>query len=104
MVWVERDGDDVLFTVGIGSRKEQNRRRDPRVSVLVRLPEAPYGYAAIRGTAVFEPTRSERLRDEPTLKYVGRTYSEHIELTPEADTGAELIAVRVRPGRIAGRL
>ncbi|MFC5231952.1 TIGR03618 family F420-dependent PPOX class oxidoreductase [Pseudonocardia zijingensis] len=104
VVWVERDGDDVLFMVGIGSRKERNLRRDPRVSVLVCPPEAPYGYAAIRGTATFEPALTQRLRDELTLKYVGRTYAEHVEQTPEADSGAEVVAVRVRPGRIAGRL
>jgi PPOX class probable F420-dependent enzyme len=104
VVWVERDGGDVLFMVGIGSRKERNLRRDPRVSVLVCPPEAPYGYAAIRGTALFEPALTDRLRDELSIKYVGRTYAEHVEQTPEAAADAEVVAVRVRPGRIAGRL
>lgn len=104
VVWVQRDGDDVLFMVGVGSRKERNLRRDPRVSVLVCPPEAPYGYAAIRGAALFEPALTERLRDQLTFKYVGRTYAEHVEQTPEAVTDAEVVAVRVQPGRIAGRL
>jgi PPOX class probable F420-dependent enzyme len=104
VVWVERDGDDVLFMVGEGSRKERNLRRDPRVSVLVCPPEAPYGYAAIRGRAEFEPALSERLRDNLSIKYVGLTYAEHVEQTPEAKTDAEVVAVRVRPERIAGRL
>jgi PPOX class probable F420-dependent enzyme len=103
VVWVERDGDDVLFMVGIGSRKERNLRRDPRASLLVCPPEAPYGYAAIRGTTVFEPELSDRLRDELTLKYVGRTHAEHVEQTPEAD-GDEVVAVRLIPERTAGRL
>jgi PPOX class probable F420-dependent enzyme len=105
VVWVERDGDDVLFMVGIGSRKERNLRRDPRVSVLVCPPEAPYSYAAIRGRAVFEPALTERLRDDLSIKYVGRTYAEHVERTPEAKAGlGEVVAVRVRPEKIAGRL
>jgi PPOX class probable F420-dependent enzyme len=105
VVRVERDGDDVLFTVGVGSRKERNLRRDPRVSVLVCPPEAPYGYAAIRGTAVFEPALSHRLRDELSLKYVGRTYAEHVARIPEARAGSgEVVAVRVTPEGIAGRL
>jgi PPOX class probable F420-dependent enzyme len=103
VVWVERDGDDVLFMVGIGSRKERNLRRDPRASLLVCPPEAPYGYAAIRGTTIFEPELSDRLRDELTLKYVGRTHAEHVEQTPEAD-GDEVVAVRLIPERTAGRL
>jgi len=103
VVWVGRDGDDVLFMVGIGSRKERNLRRDPRVSVLVCPPEAPYGYGVIRGRAVFEPALSERLRDELTIKYVGVTYAEHVERTPEAEAG-EVVAVRLVPERTAGRL
>jgi PPOX class probable F420-dependent enzyme len=105
VVWVERDGDDLLFMVGVGSRKERNLRRDPRVSVLVCPPEAPYGYAAIRGSASFEPESSARLRDQLAVKYVGRTYAEHVARTPEARAGlGEVVAVRVTPERIAGRL
>ncbi|WP_040405477.1 TIGR03618 family F420-dependent PPOX class oxidoreductase [Amycolatopsis nigrescens] len=105
VVWVRRDGDDVLFIVGVGSRKERNLRRDPRVSVLVSPADAPYGYAAIRGTATFEPAASERLRDELSLKYVGKTYAEHVEETPEAKAGlGGIVAVRVTPDKVAGRL
>jgi PPOX class probable F420-dependent enzyme len=103
VVWIERDGDDVLFMVGVGSRKERNLRRDPSVSVLVCPPEARYSYAAIRGKAVFEPALSRRLRDELAIKYVGRTYAEHVRQTPEAASG-EVVAVRVTPERIAGRM
>jgi PPOX class probable F420-dependent enzyme len=103
VVWVERDGDDVLFMVGIGSRKERNLRRDPRASVLVCPPEAPYGYAAIRGRAVFEPALSERLRDVLAIKYIGVPYAEHVARTPEAEAG-DVVAVRLVPERTAGRL
>jgi PPOX class probable F420-dependent enzyme len=103
VVWVERDGDDVLFMVGIGSRKERNLRRDPRASVLVCPPDAPYGYAAIRGRAVFEPALSERLRDELAIKYIGVPYAEHVARTPEAEAG-DVVAVRLTPERTAGRL
>jgi PPOX class probable F420-dependent enzyme len=103
VVWVTRDGDDVLFLVGVGSRKERNLRRDPRVSVLVRPADAPYSYAAIRGTATFDAAALHRLRDELTLKYLGKTYAEHVEATPEAEAG-DLLAVRVSCERVAGRL
>jgi hypothetical protein len=87
----------------IGSRKERNLRRDPRVSVLVCPPDAPFCYAAIRGRAVFELALSERLRDDMTLKYIGVPYAEHVERTPEAEAG-DVIAVRLVPERTAGRL
>jgi PPOX class probable F420-dependent enzyme len=105
VVWVKRDGDDVLFMVGMGGRKERNLRRDPRVSVLVCPPDAPYGYAAIRGIAAFDPAVSHQLRDELSIKYIGKTYAEHVRDTPEAKDGlGEIIAVRVTLGKVAGRL
>jgi PPOX class probable F420-dependent enzyme len=105
VVWVKRDGDDVLFMIGVGSRKERNLRRDPRVSLLVFPPDAPYSYAALRGTATFDHEASERLRDELSLKYIGKTFAEHVEDTPEARAGlGETVAVRVTPHTVAGRL
>jgi PPOX class probable F420-dependent enzyme len=105
VVWVTRDGEDVLFMIGVGSRKERNLRRDPRVSVLVFPPDEPYSYAAIRGTATFDPAASDRLRDELSLKYIGTTFAEHVEATPEARAGlGETVAVRVTPAVVAGRL
>jgi PPOX class probable F420-dependent enzyme len=103
VVWVQRDGDDLLFMIGVGSRKERNLRRDPRVSVLVFPPDEPYGYAAIRGTAAFEPGLSTQLRDELSIKYLGKTYAEHVRDTPEANAD-EAIAIRVTPVKVAGRL
>ncbi|MGP4020707.1 PPOX class F420-dependent oxidoreductase [Saccharopolyspora sp. 5N708] len=105
VVWVQRDGDDVLFMSAIGSRKERNLRRDPRVSVLVSPPDAPYTYAAISGIATFESVGVRQLRDELSIKYVGKAYAEHIEDTPEAGADRrEITAVRVTPTKIAGRL
>ncbi|GAA2796063.1 PPOX class F420-dependent oxidoreductase [Saccharopolyspora taberi] len=105
VVWIRRDGEDLLFMIGVGSRKERNLRRDPRVSVLVSPPDEPYTYAAISGVATFEPERSVELRDELAVKYVGVTYPEHVARTPEAARGlGPITAVRVTPHRIAGRL
>jgi methylenetetrahydrofolate reductase (NADPH) len=61
VVWVERDGDDVLFMVGIGSRKERNLRRDPRASVLVCPRRArPEGCNRAPTVALAWPTGSAR--------------------------------------------
>lgn len=105
VVWVQRDGEDVLFMSAIGSRKERNLRRDPRVTVLVTPLDAPYTYAAIHGTATFEPELSEELRDELAMKYIGTTYAQHIIDTPEAGHDTRPVtAIRVTPRKIVGRL
>ncbi|HTF53966.1 MAG TPA: TIGR03618 family F420-dependent PPOX class oxidoreductase [Pseudonocardia sp.] len=104
VVWVARDGDDVLFVVAVGSRKERNLRRDPRVSVLVSPPEEPYSYAAIQGTASLRAEGSRELRDALALRYTGLSYAEH-NIEAAARYGEiEITTVRVTPERIVGRL
>lgn len=105
VVWVRRDGDDVLFFCAVGSRKEQNLRRDPRVSLLVSPPDAPYTYAAIHGTATFDSVPAHELREELTLKYVGKSYGQHIRDTPAAGADRrEITVVRVTSKKVVGRL
>ncbi|MFI5537022.1 TIGR03618 family F420-dependent PPOX class oxidoreductase [Nocardia sp. NPDC051900] len=104
VVWILRDGDDVLFVVGEGSRKERNLRRDARVGVLVNPPEQPYTYAAIHGTATLSTEGGLEIRDRLALKYTGKTYREH---NPEAAAtygDTPMVVVRVTPERIVGRL
>jgi PPOX class probable F420-dependent enzyme len=105
VVWVKRDGEDVLFMSAVGSRKERNLRRDPRVTVLVTPSDAPYTYAAIHGTATFEPEHGDELRDELAQKYIGKTYAQHIRDTPEAGADKRPVtAIRVTPRKVVGRL
>jgi len=51
VVWVARDGDDILVSTVIGRRKHLNLERDPRISLLLSPREAPYSYLEVRGTA-----------------------------------------------------
>ncbi|WP_086825205.1 TIGR03618 family F420-dependent PPOX class oxidoreductase [Allokutzneria sp. NRRL B-24872] len=105
VVWLKRDGDDVLFMTAEGSRKERNLRRDARVNVLVSPADAPHTYASIQGTATVSREGAHELREELTMKYIGTSYAEHIRRTPEADhSDATITTVRVRPTRISGRL
>jgi PPOX class probable F420-dependent enzyme len=60
VVWVGRDGDDLLVSTAAGRRKELNLRRDPRASLTVYDPADPERYAEIRGltTITEDPGRS----------------------------------------------
>lgn len=104
VVWVGRDGDDVLFAVATGSRKERNLRRDPRVSILLSPPDEPYTYAVIHGKATLHTEGGHQLRDALAVKYTGKTYAEG-----NADAAARygdvaMTVVRVTPERTVGRL
>jgi len=47
-VWVDLDGDYVIFNSAKGSQKDRNVRRDPRVALAIIDPDNPYGYLEIR--------------------------------------------------------
>jgi PPOX class probable F420-dependent enzyme len=50
VLWITRDGDDLLFCTVRGRRKERNLARDPRISVTVIDSSDGYSYAELRGT------------------------------------------------------
>lgn len=69
VVWVKRDGDDVVFSTTRGRRKQQNLARDPRVSVLLYPSDAPYSYLEVRGSATMTEVGGRELIDELVRKY-----------------------------------
>ncbi|MEE1791406.1 PPOX class F420-dependent oxidoreductase [Streptomyces sp. BE308] len=100
-VWVKRDGDDVLISTTVDRRKEQNLRRDPRVTVVVQPADNPYAYAEIRGTATLTTEGGQELIDELALKYSGKKYA---EFNPSSADDAARVVVRITPRKVVGRL
>ncbi|MEU4683639.1 PPOX class F420-dependent oxidoreductase [Streptomyces xinghaiensis] len=101
VVWVKRDGDDVLISTTVGRRKEKNLRRDPRISVVVTDPEDPYRYGEIRGEVSVTEEGGQELIDELALKYTGKRYA---EFNPRSGEDAPRVVVRVTPRKVVGRL
>jgi PPOX class probable F420-dependent enzyme len=52
IVWIDSDGENVIFNTADGRVKTDNLRRDPRVAVTVTNAENPYQYVTIRGKVV----------------------------------------------------
>ncbi|GGP61740.1 PPOX class F420-dependent oxidoreductase [Streptomyces abikoensis] len=101
VTWVKRDGDDLLFSTTVGRRKERNLRRDPRVTVLVNPPNAPYTYAEVRGTADITTEGGDELIDELSRKYTGKDYA---DFNPAAKDDAQRVVVRITPRKVVGSL
>ncbi len=95
VVWVKRDGDDVVFSTTRGRRKELNIARDPRVSVLLFPMDAPYTYLEVRGSATMTEEGGRELIDE-----LVRKYTDH-ESYPWDGPEAVRVVVRVRPDKVA---
>ena len=95
VMWVGRDGGDLLFSTVEGRVKHRNMVRDPRVSVTVIDSADPENYVELRGRASMTPDVGRRLDTRLSWKYDGRD--------PDEDRpGAVRVAVRVVVDRAAG--
>ncbi|MGK5629991.1 PPOX class F420-dependent oxidoreductase [Streptomyces sp. URMC 123] len=95
VVWVKRDGNDLLFSTVIGRKKERNLRRDPRVSVSVFDLAQPYQYVEVRGSVTISEEGGRELINELSRKYTGGDYT--------ADGPQDVrVVVRLTPRRITG--
>ncbi|GAA3892367.1 PPOX class F420-dependent oxidoreductase [Saccharothrix violaceirubra] len=95
VMWITRDGDDLLFST-VGSRqKAVNLRRDPRASVNVWDSANPESYVEIRGTVSVTPDEGRTLLNALALKYTGKAY-------PTEAPEVERVVLRLTPQRVAG--
>ncbi|MFI0741909.1 PPOX class F420-dependent oxidoreductase [Streptomyces sp. NPDC021100] len=101
VTWVKRDGDDLLISTTVGRRKEKNLRRDPRITVMVNPPNAPYTYAEVRGTAELTTEGGQELIEELSRKYTGKAYA---DFNPDAKNDGRRVVVRVSPRKVVGSL
>ena len=104
LVWIERDGSELVFGVEERKARVRNLRRDPRVSVLIEDdhddPSGLRRYLIVHGTAriVGPPVQQEftALMDRLSQRYLGIDY-------PFANRGSATAAiVRITPQRIDG--
>ena len=99
VVWVGRDGDDVLISTAAGRRKDRNMRRDPRVSLSVWDRDDPERYAEIRGLAAVTDDVGRELAVRLAEKYDGPgAGAEFLQLPPEVVR----VVVRITPQHVAG--
>jgi PPOX class probable F420-dependent enzyme len=96
VIWVGRDGDDVLFSTVEGRRKHRNMVRDPRVSITVIDSADPENYVELRGRVSMSPDPGRRFDTELSWKYDGRD--------PGQDRpGAVRVVVRLAVDKATGR-
>ncbi|MFI5561661.1 PPOX class F420-dependent oxidoreductase [Amycolatopsis japonica] len=72
-MWIDVEGDFIVFNTAIGRVKEENLRRDPRVSLSCLDTVDPYDRVVIHGRAVefVEGDEADRCMDRLAKKYVG---------------------------------
>lgn len=100
VIWVGRDGDELVISSAAGRRKDRNIRRDPRVSLSVYDQDDPELYAEIRGTATVTEDVGRELAVRLAEVYEGPGAGQaFLDLPPEVVR----VVIRITPSHIAGR-
>jgi len=96
-VWIDTDGENVVFNTVIGRAKERHLRRDPRASVVV-LPaeDQQSGYVSVTGTA--------EITEEGALEHIDKMAKKYVDLDkyPWHQPGDKRVIVTIKPERIDG--
>lgn len=90
VVWVDWDGENVVFNTTNARAKGRNLRDNPRVSISVWDNDDPYLYFEVEGTATLDETGAAEHINELSLRYTGDDFA----------TPVDRVIVRVRPERV----
>jgi PPOX class probable F420-dependent enzyme len=93
IVWIDWDGEQVLFNTAAGRAKPRNLERDPGVSVLVLDRQDGYRWVAVRGTAELTTDGADEHIDKLARKYTGEGW--------QSKPGERRLVVRFRPEHVS---
>ena len=95
MVWMDVDGNEVLFNTAEGRKKTQDLRRDPRVIVSVQDRNNPQSYVVFHGKA--------RITEEGARAHIDKLAKRFLDIDkyPGPPTETRVI-VRISVDRIGG--
>ena len=95
-IWIDRDGDDVLFNTAEGRVKTDNLRRDGRVAISVVDQQDHDEQVIVRGTVTDMTTEGADVHiDFLAKKYLGA------DSYPFRDPDEQRVIVRVRPDHVS---
>ena len=75
-LWVDTQGERIVFLTGPGSRKARNLRRDPRVALSLTPVDNPFLPVVVRGRVVdwLDGDEAWAIVDRISTKYTGQPY------------------------------
>lgn len=95
-VWVDVDGDDILFNTAEGRQKVRNLDRDGRVAISIADMENPYRYLQVRGRVVEKTYEGADAHiNKMAQKYLGQ------ETYPWSAPGDQRVIYRIRPEHVS---
>ena len=96
MVWMDVEGDELLFNTAEGRRKPDNIRRDPRVIVSVQDRNKPQAYAVFHGRGRVTAAGADAHIDKLAKRFLG------LDKYPYRRPTEKRLIVRIEVDRISG--
>jgi PPOX class probable F420-dependent enzyme len=93
-IWIDLDGDRLVFNTARGRAKDRNLTRNPHVAVSVVDPDDPYNVLVVRGTAEPDEEGADAHIDSLAKKYLG------VDTYPARKPGEVRVKYRVRPDAV----
>ena len=90
VVWIDTDGENVVFNTKRGRAKVAHLEHDPRVSVTIIDAANPYAFVEVQGVASLDDEGAAEHINFLSHKYTGEDFS-NLE---------DRVIVRVRPDRV----
>jgi PPOX class probable F420-dependent enzyme len=91
VVWVDVEGDQILFNTAVGRAKERHLRNDPRVSISILDPGNAYHLASVSGVARLDTEGADEVIDRLAKKYLG------VDEYPARQAGEQRVNVYIEP-------
>ncbi|MFN0146480.1 MAG: PPOX class F420-dependent oxidoreductase [Dehalococcoidia bacterium] len=94
-VWVDYDGESIIFNTADGRQKARNLDRDARVAISIHDSANPYRYLQVRGV-ISEKTfvGADAHIDKLANKYLG------VDRYPGHDPAQKRVIYKVRPAKV----
>jgi len=96
MVWIDIEGDEVLFNTAEGRIKPRNLRGDPRIIISVQDRNEPQAYIVVHGSATVTEVGADAHIDKLARRFLD------MDRYPFRQPGEKRLIVRVKADRIGG--
>ena len=95
-VWIDYDGENVVFNTAVGRQKDKNLQADGRVALSLTDPENPYRYMEVRGNVVERTTEgADDHINKMAKKYLGQ------DVYPFRQPGEVRVMYKIKPERVS---
>ena len=94
-VWVDYDGERVVFNTAMGVQKDKNLQRDGRVSLSIADPDNPFRYLEVRGNVTDRTLEgADEHLDLMAKKYMG------LDKYPFRQPGEVIVLFKITPEHV----